>query len=269
MSFAILPAKPQAPVSYKLIESQNIHPDSSLIVFINSIGLPSVLWTPTIALLQRSTSSVKPSILKYDRYDQAATTSQDSADNIPEKGHRYGHDLHHAVSDLNELIMVTVPRNSKLVLVAASICVHIARLYAQKHAATVEGLLFLDPNIGNAEATDLWPNSHTPDFKESNVLGDDFVLEQHIEAVMVMVIGHEPEPFAEEMWKILKITKSIDRKYTQFAWQQYNEALFNLNDADRSTNKVLVAPGCGHFIQKDNPQFVSTQLEDPISRIQI
>ncbi|TGO51122.1 hypothetical protein BCON_0168g00070 [Botryotinia convoluta] len=300
MSFAILPSKPQAPIAHKLIESQNINPGSPLIVFINGLGLPSVSWTPTIALQKQSTSSVKPSILTYDRYGQGATTSQDPADNIPGKDPGYGHIMNDAVNDLHELIQVTVPTNPKLVLVAASIGVHIARLYAQKHPATMEGLLFLDSNIGNAEATDLWPNPHTPDFKESDVVGDDCMLEQYIEAYArlgrtfnthvkspegldrrnvlqllpnpsspklqglngkgpwLKVIGHDPEPFAEEMWRMLKIPKSINRKYTQPAWQKYNEGLLNLTDADRSTNKVLIAPGCGHFIQKDNPQFVAT-----------
>ncbi|KAF5867528.1 putative prolyl aminopeptidase protein [Botrytis fragariae] len=309
MSFAILPSKPQASISYKLFEGQNFNLDFPLIVFINGLGLPSVSWAPTIALLQQSTSSVKPNILTYDRYGQGSTTSQDPADNIPGKDPGYGHDMNDAVNDLHELIQVTVLANPKLVLVAASIGVHIARLYAKKHPATVEGLLFLDSNIGNAEATDLWPNPHTPDFKESDMVGDDCTLEQYIQAYArlgrtfntdvkspegldrrnilqllpnpsspklqgsdgkgpwLKVIGHDPEPFAEEMWMIAKIPKSIDRKYTQPAWQKYNEELLNLTDADRSTDEVLIAPGCGHFIQKDNPQFVATQLEDLLSRI--
>lgn len=90
-------------------------------------------------------------------------TSQDPVDNIPGKDSGYGHDL-------QELIQVTAPTNSKLVLVAASIGVHFARLYVHKHQVAVEGLLFPDPSIGNAEAMDLWLNSHTPDFKESDLV---------------------------------------------------------------------------------------------------
>ncbi|KAM0310359.1 hypothetical protein ACHAO8_008173 [Botrytis cinerea] len=151
MSFAILPSKPQAPIAYKLVENQ-----ITIRILHSSYSL-------------MSTSSVKPNILTYDRYGQGATTSQDPADNIPGKDPGYGHDLNDAVNDLHELIQVTVPTNPKLLLVAASIGVHIARTYAHKYPATVEGLLFLDSNIGNAEATDLWPNPHTPDFIESDV----------------------------------------------------------------------------------------------------
>ncbi|TEY36873.1 hypothetical protein BOTCAL_0540g00010 [Botryotinia calthae] len=284
MSFTILPSKPQAPITYKLIENQNNNPDSPLIF-------------------------CKIKNFDIDRYGQGTTTSPDPADNTPGKDPGYGHNLNDAVSDFHELIQATVPTNPKLVLVAASNGVYIARLYAHKYLATVEGLLFLDSNIGNAEATDLWPNPHIPDFKESDVLGYDCTLEQYIEAyarlgrtvntdvkspeglggrnflqlspnpsspklqglngkgLWLKVIGHDPEPFAEEMWRMLKIPKSTNRKYTQPAWQKYNEGLLNLTDVDRSVNEVLLASGCDHFIQKDNPQFVATQLEDLLSRI--
>ncbi|KAM0129574.1 hypothetical protein ACHAO1_008433 [Botrytis cinerea] len=248
--------------------------------------------------------SVKPNILTYDRYGQGATTSQDPADNIPGKDPGYGHDLNDAVNDLHELIQVTVPTNPKLLLVAASIGVHIARTYAHKYPATVEGLLFLDSNIGNAEATDLWPNPHTPDFIESDVwemtvrwsntlkrrtFNADVKSPEGLDRRNVLkllpnpsspklqglngkgpwlkIVGHDPYRFAEEMWRMLKIPRSINMKYTQPAWQKYNEGLLNLTGADRSVNEVLIAPGCGHFIQKDNPQFVATQLEDLLSRI--
>jgi pimeloyl-ACP methyl ester carboxylesterase len=39
-----------------------------------------------------------------------------------------------------------------------------------------------------------------------------------------------------------------------------------LSDADRTTG-VTIAPGCGHFIQKDNPQFVATQLESLLEKV--
>ncbi|TGO27715.1 hypothetical protein BPAE_0038g00610 [Botrytis paeoniae] len=204
-----------------------------------------------------STSSVKPSILTYDRHGQGATTSQDPVDDIPGTDPGYDHDLNDAVNDLHELIQVTVATNPKLVLVVGSIGAHVARIYAHKHPATVEGLLFLDSSIGNAEATDLWPNSHTSDIKESDVVGDDCTPKQYIEAYATLgrtfntdiksseglerrdflqllpkpsspklqglngkepwlkVIGHDSEPSAEEMWRISKIPKSINRNYTQ------------------------------------------------------
>lgn len=144
MSFATLPSKPQAPLSYRLIESENPKSDSPLVVFINGLGLPSVAWTPTIPLFQQSSSSVKPAILTCDRYGQGATTSKDPSDELSGKEPGHGYDFNDAVNDLHELIQITVPTNPKLVLVAASIGVNLARLYAQKYSGTVEGLLFLD-----------------------------------------------------------------------------------------------------------------------------
>jgi hypothetical protein len=43
--------------------------------------------------------------------------------------------------------------------------------------------------------------------------------------------------------------------------------LLELSDADRTTG-VKVALGCGHFIRKDNPQFVATQLENLLEKVQ-
>ncbi|KAF7912598.1 uncharacterized protein EAF01_001619 [Botrytis porri] len=243
MSFAILPSKPQTPLAYKLIESQDINPDSPLIVFINGLGLPSVSWTSTIALLQQSTSSIKPSILTYDRYGQGATTSQDPADNIPGKYPGYGHDLNDAVNDLQELIQVTIPTNPKLVLVAASI----GRTF-NTDVKSPEGL-------DRRNVLHLLPNPSSPKLQRLNGKGS-----------WLKDIGHDPELFAEEMWRLLKIPKSLNRKYTQPAWQKYNEELLTLTDADRSGKEVLIAPGCGYLIQKDNPQFVATQLEDLLSK---
>ncbi|TGO39811.1 hypothetical protein BHYA_0047g00150 [Botrytis hyacinthi] len=236
MSLAILPSKPQAPVTYKL-----------------------------------STSSVKPSILTYDSYIPGATPSQDSVDNIPGKYFGYSHDFNDAVSDLHEPIQVTALTNSKLVLVAAIIVVYIARLYAHKHSATMEGLLFLGSNIGNAEATDLWPNPHTPDFKESDVSGDDCTLEHYIEVyatsgqTFITDVNSSEGRNAEGV----KDSQKFQEEVYSTCMAKINEALFRHTGSDLSTNKVLAAPNYGHSIQNDDPQFVVTQLEDLPSRIQI
>lgn len=51
------------------------------------------------------------------------------------------------------------------------------------------------------------------------------------------------------------------------AWHKYNEALLKLSDPERATG-VLFAPDSGHFIQKDNPQFVATHLENLLKKVQ-
>ena len=181
MSFATLPSKPQAPLGYRLITSSQ-GGKSPLVVFINGLGLPSSSWNATISLFQESAISFKPQFLTYDRYGQGATTSRDPTDEQPGKESGYGHDLSDAVKDLHELLEIVAPESSPLVFVAASIGVHLARLYVQEYPGTVEGLLFLDSNIGNKEFTDLWPNPHEADFRQSDVVSDDCTLEQYTDS---------------------------------------------------------------------------------------
>jgi pimeloyl-ACP methyl ester carboxylesterase len=251
MSFATLPSKPQAPLAYKLIGSSK-GGNSPLVVFINGLGLPSASWNAAISLLQ-----VKPQILTYDRYGQGATTSRDPVDEQPGKEPGYGHDFTDAVNDLQELLQIVAPEKPPLVFVAASTGVHLARLYAHKYPGTVAGLLFLDSNIGNVEFTDLWPNPHSADFHQSDVVGDDCTLVQYTDAYArlgkmlnsdvkspegldrrnvkkllpdpsgpklkgvdgkgpwLIVVGHDPDHFLGESFKMMNIPKSINRKYSQ------------------------------------------------------
>lgn len=50
-------------------------------------------------------------------------------------------------------------------------------------------------------------------------------------------------------------------------WQKYNEGLCGLTDPDRAKGP-LIAPGAGHFIQKDNPAFVAEQLEELVKNVE-
>ena len=43
-------------------------------------------------------------------------------------------------------------------------------------------------------------------------------------------------------------------------WKEYIEGLMGLSDGGR-TRGVLIALGCGHFIQRDNPGFVAGEVE--------
>lgn len=257
MPFATLSSKPDAPLAYELFESNETH-NAPLVVFINGLGLPAASWNATVSLIQSSKLSPNPSMLIYDRYGQGATTSRDPTDALPGKEAGYGHDFNDAVKDLEELLQVVAPRNySHLILVAASIGVHLARLYTQSNPQKVAGLLILDSNIGNVEFTDLWPDPRVPDFKQDNVLSDDCSLEQYTEAYTklgkifnsdvkgpegldrrnvkkllpdpaspklvgpggqgpwLIVTGHDPEHFADESLKMMKIPKSLTVKYSQ------------------------------------------------------
>lgn len=90
-----------------------------------------------------------------------------------------------AVNDLYELLQAVAPQAlnpHRLLFVAASIGVHLARLYAQYSPGQVTGLLILDSNNGNKEVADLWPNVPAPGFDPKDVVADDCTLEQYLEA---------------------------------------------------------------------------------------
>ena len=72
------------------------------------------------------------------------------------------HNLLHSTKDLHELLQAVAPQGSKprrLVFVAASISIHLARFYAQHYPEQLAGLLILNSSIGNKELSDIWPNT--------------------------------------------------------------------------------------------------------------
>ena len=49
-------------------------------------------------------------------------------------------------------------------------------------------------------------------------------------------------------------------------WTEYNEGLLKLTEPERRSG-VLLAPGCGHFIQKDNPEFVANIVAELLRKV--
>lgn len=175
MQYANIPSKPEAPITYDLTLSN--HTDAPFIVFINGLGLPAASWSETINKLRSDAHT-----LTYDRYGQGATTARDPLDTQPGKQPGYGHDINDSVQDLHELLGIVRCGFGPLVFVAASIGVHIARLYASKYSQSVSALLFLDSNIGNVEFTNLWPDPYAEDFQLDTVLSEDCTLDQYTKA---------------------------------------------------------------------------------------
>ena len=60
---------------------------------------------------------------------------------------------------------------------------------------------------------------------------------------------------------------SLSMKYSNPAWHEYNVGLTKLTDPERAKGPVI-APGCGHFIQRDNPDFVVQQVLQLLKDIQ-
>ena len=257
MPLISLPSKPQAQIAYDLSGPDQAKDEQpTLVVFINGLGQPAASWKPVVAMVEASSGSHKPQMLTYDRFGQGATTARDPLDEQPGKEPGYGHDLVDATNDLHELLQAVAPQldgsqSRRLIFVAASIGVHLARLFAQHYPGQLAGLLILDSNIGNKELSDICPSVQTPGFDPKDVVSDDCTFEQYIEArarlskmldsdvknpegldrrtvkkllpepgapklmgpdgkgVWLTVVGHDPEAFAEESMKMMKIPRSL------------------------------------------------------------
>jgi len=185
-SFVDLASKPGVEFAYnftKIRPSDGRGDNSSdvaqiLVVFINGLMLPMAAWTPALDMLtttvrnqsietparsqgKQSWREVEVATLTYDRLGQGETRSHAPL---------HPHDLTDSVEDLHALLATLIPRhyagagNSdfssrlKLVFVAHSIGVPLARLYCQTYSGTVTALLFLDSNIANSDFVSLFPD---------------------------------------------------------------------------------------------------------------
>ena len=61
----------------------------------------------------------------------------------------------------------------------------------------------------------------------------------------------------------MKIPKEISTAYFNPAWAAYNEDLTKLAESE----EVKIARGCGHFIQRDDPEFVASELSSLLDAI--
>ncbi|TVY81950.1 hypothetical protein LSUE1_G002606 [Lachnellula suecica] len=187
-----------------------------------------------------------------------------------------------------------------LLLIGASIGVNILRLYTEHHPGLVAGAISLDSNIANVNYSDFLPDPDALGFDPKTVIEDDCTLIQYRgarEQLVAMfdlkvknvegldrstgpallphadgpklfgpggkgpwltVVGHDPVTFAESSFEKMGTPKSVTEKFTNRYWAKYNEGLTKITD--RHTNRVIIAPGCGHFIQLDDPAFVAREI---------
>ena len=61
--------------------------------------------------------------------------------------------------------------------------------------------------------------------------------------------------------------KELVIRYVQPVWDGYNKHLALLTSADKSKGSI-VAKGCGHFIQRDDPQFVAREICEMLERLE-
>ncbi|KAI2469886.1 alpha/beta-hydrolase [Annulohypoxylon bovei var. microspora] len=83
----------------------------------------------------------------------------------------------------------------------------------------------------------------------------------------VTVVGHDWDTFAEEGARgSLHVPESLTNAFMNPAWAKYNEGLARLTSAAMARGPV-VAVGCGHFIQKDDPALVAELMGDLLGKV--
>lgn len=202
-------------------------------------------------------------------------------------------DLHHLIEGVAKERMNVQEHDLRIILVANSIGCAIARIYAQEHP--VAALLFLDSIMANSDF-DLWPNPDTEVIRRPQDLPDkvtdEILREQRAKFAAIFhpsvsnkeglsrrnlakllphsdkpmlgsegnrpwltVVGHDFDAFAEESLRTMGTPKSLSIMYSNPAWDAYNQGLVSITDKEQSKGSIQ-AKGCGHFIHRDDPNFV-------------
>ncbi|KAI1381909.1 alpha/beta-hydrolase [Hypoxylon crocopeplum] len=119
------------------------------------------------------------------------------------------------------------------------------------------------PSVPNPEHLDrlniaeLLPHSDTPRLKGP----------EDGKGPWITVVGHDWDTFAEEgLQGSMNVPKSLTNAFMNTAWGKYNEGLARLTEKERSCGPVI-ATGCGHFIQRDDPFLVAALTENLLGKI--
>lgn len=215
-------------------------------------------------------------------------------------------DLHYLIEGVAKERMSGRAEDLRVILIANSIGCAIARIYAQTHP--VAALLLLDSIIANSDF-DFWPDPDTAVIRRPEDLPhevtDDILRQQrakfatmfhptisnkeglsrrnlakllpHSDSPMlgnggdrpwVTIVGHDFDAFAEESLRTMGTPKSLSMIYSNPAWDSYNRGLARLTEQDRSKGPIP-AKGCGHFIQRDDPNFVVDETLDLVDKVKL
>ncbi len=214
-------------------------------------------------------------------------------------------DLHHLIGHFSKGLKLLSGEKLRVVLVANSIGCAISRLYAERYP--VAAVLFLDSIMANSNF-DFWPDPDAPGFDKWD-LPDDVsveVLKQqrakfavifrpdavnkeglsrrnlakllpHSDGPMlgyqnerpwVTVVGHDFEAFAAESLRTMGTPIGLSMMYMNPKWHKYNQGLVHITDREKSKGPIF-AKGCGHFIQRDDPDFVIKETLDLVDKVRL
>ncbi|OJJ94982.1 hypothetical protein ASPACDRAFT_1892150 [Aspergillus aculeatus ATCC 16872] len=192
-----------------------------------------------------------------------------------------------------------------LVLVGNSIGCALARLYAQNYPGTVAALLLLDSVLANSDFISIFPDPDSPDFDPASIApipveairavragvrrvfhpdvgSKEGLSRRNLRELLpasdgpqlegpeghgpyVTVVGHDFDAFAEESAK-MGPPKSVTNRFVNPYWHRYNEGLVKITEPEYSKGP-LIAPNAGHFVQKDNPEFVVQELNELLEKV--
>ncbi|TVY32350.1 hypothetical protein LSUB1_G008618 [Lachnellula subtilissima] len=195
----------------------------------------------------------------------------------------------------------------RIIFVASSVSCAIARLYTAKFPRTVTALLFLDSTLANSDTVSVFPDPDSPDFSPgslpagvtSELLADarkkialvygsesknpeglwrgtlpsllphsdsPKLLGPEPGTPYVTVIEHDPDVFPLQVQQTVGLAQIMTRTYFDPAWHLYHEGLARITSPELSKGPII-AKGCGHLIQRDNPQLVANEVLEVINKL--
>lgn len=66
--------------------------------------------------------------------------------------------------------------------------------------------------------------------------------------------------------KSFNVRKALVMHYVQPVWEEYNKQLALLTTVEKSKGPII-AEGCGHFVQRDDPKFVAKEICEMLQKL--
>ncbi|OJD32026.1 alpha beta-hydrolase [Diplodia corticola] len=215
-------------------------------------------------------------------------------------------DLHRFLVEACHAALAATLDDMSVVFVANSIGCPLARLYAAEHPGRVAAYLFLDSMMANTDFVSLFPDPDVPASLPAGITVDDLRKaregyrrmfhptvpnpehfdRRNLPALLpeagrpqlpagpksedpyLIIVGHDPDEFAEQgETGSLHVPKALTNAYINPPWQAYNNELVQLAPDDGRVKRPVIADKCGHFIQRDGPEFVAEQLGELLDRL--